>query len=926
MADKGYTIGQGFIQILPSTSDFGSTLKREINTDLSEDGKSTAGTFSGGFKKGLAAVGVAVAAAGAGAVALTKQVISARGQYEQLEGGIRKLFGNDFQQVAANADKAFKTAGMSANEYMETVTNFSSSLIQGLDGDTKAAVSYADMAIRDMSDNANTFGTSMQSIQYAYQGFAKQNYTMLDNLKLGYGGTKTEMQRLLQDANAVKEAHGELADLSIENFSDIVEAIHIMQEEMNIAGTTAREADGTIEGSINSLKASWQNLLAGMGDSSADINKLTENFTQSFSNVYENIKPVAENVMKVLPKTLSTVFDAAADILPDAISSLLPSVISGVFSLASGIIQKLPDILGGVAQGIVDGIFKVAMGKTFTEMIEAERDYLGLINEMEQAQDKLGSSIDNTKESYLDSVVGINSNAEAAKTLMGRIEELAGVENKSVGQKQQMKDMVEELNGLVPNLGLAYDDVSDSLNTLNQDIYDFIEASKAEALIVPMKEAMIKAYQEQAEAQSQLTDSQQAYDQFISDMTAKGREYADAVIAYAEGNGNALTEMLAVMDPNMKDARELFDHLKEAQDLAAESAKNAAYYEQQLSEQYITLDDTTFNHLREEVTNTFGHLDNTLDKAIESAQEAGIYIPENLVDGLLSQEIPISNAVAIINELVEFDAAEDRALEAGIMIPADITQGLNDNVGLVGGAIDAVNTIIDFKRGIKTAEEAGVDIMRGINDGLTDPAWLDVLYNSADADGQRVIDGLRNGTQSHSPSVAAQNVGFDVLQGLLIGLQNGGYRQSIFATVWDLGVSIIQKVKDAMGVKSPSRYAREIGNFWNEGILIGLDESGNSVIAKAESIADGVVGTAKRIIQNINSHVISDAIDNEIDVHGMGVELQAHMTGTETDAESGFGSGAPVININNYFDGTEGSPEEYASRIVNQIKLEMRMA
>ena len=211
-----------------------------------------------------------------------KQALASYGEYEQLEGGVKKIFGDEMAQtVMTNAQNAFKTAGMSENEYMETVTGFSSSLIQSLDGDTTKATEIADRAIRDMSDNANTFGTDMSSIQYAYQGFAKGNYTMLDNLKLGYGGTKEEMARLIQDASQMDDsmkALGVTVDANDMSFANIANAISVVQKELKIAGTTSAEASGTIEGSTGSMKSAWQNMLTGMADENANFQTLASNF------------------------------------------------------------------------------------------------------------------------------------------------------------------------------------------------------------------------------------------------------------------------------------------------------------------------------------------------------------------------------------------------------------------------------------------------------------------------------------------------------------------------------------------------------------------------------------------------------------------------------------------------------------------------
>ena len=235
-----------------------------------DDASSKASDFASKLKSGLATaakVGVAaLSAAATGVAALTTASIDQYAEYEQLVGGVDTLFKTASDKVQQYADKAYETAGMSANEYMNTVTSFSASLLQSLKGDTEAAAQKADQAITDMADNANKMGTSMEMIQNAYQGFAKQNYTMLDNLKLGYGGTKEEMQRLLKDAEKLS---GVKYDLS--SYADIVDAIHVVQTEMGITGTTAREASTTIQGSVASMKGAWKNLVTAIAADGWDI-------------------------------------------------------------------------------------------------------------------------------------------------------------------------------------------------------------------------------------------------------------------------------------------------------------------------------------------------------------------------------------------------------------------------------------------------------------------------------------------------------------------------------------------------------------------------------------------------------------------------------------------------------------------------------
>lgn len=354
----------------------------EMSDELDEAGDSaekSESKFSGlgtTLKAVGAAMGAVVVAAAAGAVKLGKEVVSAYADYEQLVGGIDTLFkdsSNEMQRYAANA---YKTAGMSANDYMETVTGFSASLISSLGGDTEKAAKYADMAITDMSDNANKMGSDMESIKNAYAGFSKGQFNMLDNLKLGYGGTKTEMERLLADAEAISGIH-----YDIDSYADVVSAIHVIQEEMDIAGTTAKEADATISGSISSLQSAIQNLIVGFGDADADMEMLCENMVDAFQTVVKNITPVIENIVKALPTVVEALIQAIADLLPTLLEtvtelfsqvlttllsllpSLIPAAVEAVMTIVQGLVDSLPMILDaalqlvtGLAQGILDAI------------------------------------------------------------------------------------------------------------------------------------------------------------------------------------------------------------------------------------------------------------------------------------------------------------------------------------------------------------------------------------------------------------------------------------------------------------------------------------------------------------------------------------------------------------------------------------------
>lgn len=321
-----------------------------------------------------------VGAAATGISVLTKNSVDAFASYEQLTGGVETLFKTASDQVMQYANNAYQTAGLSANAYMDTVTSFSASLISSLDGDTTAAAEKANTAITDMSDNANKMGTSMEMIQNAYQGFAKQNYTMLDNLKLGYGGTKEEMERLLADAEKLSGVH-----YDISSFADITDAIHVIQTEMHISGitadeaaeavkngtmtqeeafeamgTTAKEAATTVEGSINMTKAAWENLVTGLGDSNSDIETLVDNFTTSTETMLSNLIPVLETI---LPKLSEGITKIAANLLPEIppiIEGLLPALVDGAVSLINSLVAVLPSLMTAITSALPSVITGIA--------------------------------------------------------------------------------------------------------------------------------------------------------------------------------------------------------------------------------------------------------------------------------------------------------------------------------------------------------------------------------------------------------------------------------------------------------------------------------------------------------------------------------------------------------------------------------------
>lgn len=336
----------------------------------------------------ISAVGkfsAAAVAAGATAVAaLTKSAVESYADYEQLVGGVETLFKDSAGIVQEYAANAFQTAGLSANDYMETVTGFSASLLQSVGGDTEEAARIADQAITDMADNANKMGSSIESIQNAYQGFAKQNYTMLDNLKLGYGGTKQEMERLLADAEKLSGVH-----YDISNLNDVYEAIHVVQGELGITGTTAEEASTTIQGSAAAMKAAWQNMLTGIADENADFDGLINNLVESVATFGENILPRIETALSGVGKLISGLAPIIVEALPGLVENVLPGFIDAIMEVVNSIVEALPEVIPVLIQALVDIVMQLieCLAENLPTIIEA------IIQGLEQIMNSLAENL-----------------------------------------------------------------------------------------------------------------------------------------------------------------------------------------------------------------------------------------------------------------------------------------------------------------------------------------------------------------------------------------------------------------------------------------------------------------------------------------------------------------------------------------------------
>lgn len=414
-------LGQAYVQIIPSAKGISGKIKSAIDPEATSAGQSAGSKIGSTIKKAIAAAGIGVA---------LKKAISEGAELEQSIGGIETLFKDSAGMMRKYADEAYKTVGIGANEYMQNVTSFSASLLQSLGGDTKKAGEIANMAMIDMGDNANKMGTNMRDIQNAYQGFAKQNYTMLDNLKLGYGGTKTEMQRLLKDAQKLTGIK-----YNIDNLADVYNAVHVIQEQLEITGTTALEAEETLSGSLNAMKSAFTNVLGKIAigeDIKPSLQALAET-TSTF--LFDNFIPMVTNILSSLPEAIVVLIQEAAPRFLEAGTSMLSSLLQGAQEFIPQFLEsvnlfledvilwiqeKLPSILDeGInmitefANGIWEGAPSVIenIGEILNNLLTAVMDLIPVLLEKGvELISSLAQGIWNNLPEIVDSMLGVLGN------------------------------------------------------------------------------------------------------------------------------------------------------------------------------------------------------------------------------------------------------------------------------------------------------------------------------------------------------------------------------------------------------------------------------------------------------------------------------------------------------------------------------------
>jgi len=482
---EGTSLAKAYVQILPSMEGFQGKLEEGLGGSGAAAGKSSGSSFGGAFS---AAAGVAIKASAAaitagvaGVSALTKSAVDAYADFEQLSGGVETLFKDSADTVQKYAADAYQTAGLTANEYMETVTSFSASLLSSLNGDTAKSADVANQAIIDMSDNANKMGTSMEAVQNAYQGFAKQNYTMLDNLKLGYGGTKTEMERLLADASKLSGQ-----TFSLDSYADVIEAIHVIQDNMGISGTTAKEAGETIQGSLAMTKSAWENLVAGIANPDADIGALVDKLVTSAGYAADNLIPVIKTALEGAGQLIAELAPEIFGILPDLLNNTLPGLMSAVNktitnvipALADGIAANLPSVITSTMDALQTALPQLynagksivgALGSAIAENSgKMLRVAMGLVTAL---MDDIGDSLPKVLPQIAELIVDIADTLTSPESLTPMIQAALGIiKGLADGILEALPTLVRAVPQIISNIMTILTEETPKLLTVGQEV------------------------------------------------------------------------------------------------------------------------------------------------------------------------------------------------------------------------------------------------------------------------------------------------------------------------------------------------------------------------------------------------------------------------------------------------------------------------
>lgn len=790
------------------------SLKKEMDRlgksmDDAGDDAEDAGEKSGGFlsklKNGLSQLspvasavvkGLAAVTAAAAAVftSVAKQSIVDYSDYEQLVGGVETLFKSSSDKVIAYANNAYKTAGLSANAYMETVTSFSASLLQGLGGDTEAAALIADQAITDMSDNANKMGTDMEMIQNAYQGFAKQNYTMLDNLKLGYGGTAGEMARLINDSGVLGDTMKVTEQTVNEvSFDKMIEAIHVVQTNMGITGTTAKEASETIQGSVSAMRAAWKNFTTGMADDTQDFDTLVDNVVDSVDTVADNVIPRIQKLLPRLTQGLSDLTQRLSSKIPGLLSKVLPSFIRSttkmVQNIAGTLTKSLPVIIDAASElfsGVVRAIPGVAKEvlKNMPKIIKAVVDGLwnGVKSIVETVQDIFGATNE--------AVYEAKSSLEEAAASVTSFSDAIGAAQPNIS----------DLNTLLSSTGKSVSDLDSQIETEANAINRIFAAALEEG---------------RALRQTELDEIAQHYDNL--------RELETEKLGIAQQQQAALVQAIQLEKNQItqEGMAQYISNIQAAYEQATELEKTNYLNELALIQnQYQVEGSLTEQEYQKRLEEAKAHHDAMQAQNDQYQQEALAALSDNAAATISSEQSTYDELQGIVSRYyAERNSAAGKS-QAELTTLYQSGQAVANEyalaaAGLTEGQLEAGNATLTT---LSMLVEGGGQ--------LSDSAKTSVESMLA------AFDGLPD---------EMEGTGKDALLGLTAGLDDT--IPGLEDTSKMSAQSIVDAIKSYLGIASPSKVLRQMGQYAGEGLENGLRGSQSSVRVAASILSATVTTT-----------------------------------------------------------------------------------
>lgn len=764
MADGGKVI----IKILGDDKGFKSAAKNVKNTAVK-----TLSVTTKAITAGTAALGGAIGFIG-------KQAISAYGDYEQLVGGVETLYKNSADTIIKNAQGAFKTAQMSSNEYMETVTGFAASLLQSLSGDTEKAAAMSDMALEDMADNANKMGTAMESIKWAYQGFAKQNYTMLDNLKLGYGGTKQEMERLVNDA-AKLDKSVQANNLS---FANIVNAVHAVQTEMGITGTTAKEAATTIQGSFNTLKASWQNLMTGLTDPNQNLDKLTNDVFESFKTFAGNVAPRLESVIP---------------------AQLAGSLVSGFTKNAPKIVQAGKNIISGFADGVTS---------QFPKLTAAAKSAAMITGTMFAAQ-KVNAAVKITQKA----IDGYTAAMTATSAMATRGITINTLYAASLKPLELIYGVLTGQSSLATAATAAQTNAQVALNTALSANPIGIAVTAVAALAAGVYYAD-KAYDAWLDKHSELVQFANDIADGAREATERTKELTGSITSLTENASANISDIEAEAYANQTLTDELYDLAGQAVITADEKARMRDIVDDlngSIDGLNLKLDDETgqLNLTKDAVTDLINkklemakanavmdlyteQLKNQYKAQAEAAMQAGKLkeAEEKLAEIQAQGQTYLETRGGATREVTTYTEEQTRAMNE----LRDSISGYKDNLGNIQGALsDSMTNLENFAAvtGVTLPEsfEESKAKSQGFFDALSEQTGI--ASAQSPAEGENYANGYINSVNSKLAEA---------------------YRAG-----WNLGKETLRGTQDAQDSHSPAKETIKLGDYFGEGYVIGID-------------------------------------------------------------------------------------------------------